>query len=162
MKENNITFRTEVFKADIEAVREIVSSTGFFHDYEVPVAVELVEERLQKGVESGYHFVFAEVDGKTAAYSCYGEIPCTNGSYDLYWIVTHNDYRRMGIGKKLLAETEKNIKELGGRGIYVETASKEKYMPTRMFYVQCSYIKEAELKDFYEIGDNKVIYVKYL
>lgn len=153
-----ITFRTEPTQADIENIREIVTSTGFFYDHEIPVAVELVEERLKKGVESGYIFIFAEVDGKTVAYSCFGEIACTKGSYDLYWIATHNDFRGKGIGKKLMAETMKAIAEIGGRSVYIETSSKALYEPTRKFYENYGCSTEAILKDFYDTNDHKYIY----
>ena len=54
-------FRTEPKPDDIAAIRRIVASTGFFRPDEIAVAVELVEERLARGLEaSGYHFVFAE------------------------------------------------------------------------------------------------------
>lgn len=153
-----IVYRNEPQETDIENVREIITSTGFFYDHEIPVAVELVEERLQKGLDSGYFFIFAELDGKTIAYSCFGEIPCTKGSYDLYWIATHNDYRGKGIGKKLLAETVKAIAEVGGRSIYIETSSKKMYEPTRYFYENYGCTTEAILKDFYDTNDHKYIY----
>ena len=143
-------------------IEEIVRSTGFFRKDEVLVAVELIEERLSKGVESGYEFLFAEIDGKTIAYSCYGLIPCTIHSYDLYWIVTHNDYRSRGIGRALLTETEKAVRNAGGQGIYAETSSKEQYAPTRAFYEKNGYVLKARFKDFYDIGDDKCVYVKYL
>jgi ribosomal protein S18 acetylase RimI-like enzyme len=153
-----ITHRTEPKAEDIENIREIVTSTGFFHDHEIPVAVELVEERLKKGLDSGYFFIFSELEGKTIAYSCFGEIPCTKGSYDLYWIATHNDFRGKGIGKKLMAETMKAIKELGGRSVYIETSSKTLYEPTRKFYENYGCSTEAILKDFYDTNDHKYIY----
>lgn len=156
--QKDLIFRFDPTNADIENIREIVTSTNFFHDHEIPVAVELVEERLEKGVESGYHFIFADTDGKTIAYACYGEIPCTKGSYDLYWIATHNDYRGKGIGKTLMAEVERHIKGIGGRVIYIETSSKKMYEPTQKFYENYGCTTDAILKDFYDIGDNKIIY----
>jgi hypothetical protein len=71
------TFRYEVTPADREAVRRIVASTGFFNPAEVEIAVELVDERLAEGPASGYHFVFAERDGQTHGYACYGHISGT-------------------------------------------------------------------------------------
>ena len=56
--ERLLTLRYEVAEADIQRVREIVDSTGFFHPPEVDVAVELVEERLRRGDASGYFFAF--------------------------------------------------------------------------------------------------------
>lgn len=154
--------RTEVSPSDPETVRDILQSTGFFRDDEIPVAVELVEERLAKGPESGYEFIFAEVDGKTVAYACFGLIPCTLCSYDLYWIGTHQDYRGMGLGKIVLLEVEKTIRALGGNGIYIETSSLPKYEPTRAFYLKNGYPEKARFEDFYDKGDDKVVYVKYV
>ena len=107
----NITFRTEPVKSDIQRVIEIVESTKFFYDHEIEVAAELVTERLSHGESTGYYFVFAEVDGVTVAYSCYGPITMSKTSFDLYWIATHNDYRGKGIGKKLLEETCRHAKK---------------------------------------------------
>ena len=140
----------------------MVVSTGFFYDHEVDVAVELIEERLHKGEKSGYFFVFAEVDGITAAYSCYGPISTTKSSHDLYWIVTHNDFRGKGIGKKLLDETYRHVRAMGGTQIYAETSGREHYAPTRQFYDSAGYTLESTLKDFYDKGDDKLTYVKRL
>jgi GNAT superfamily N-acetyltransferase len=158
----NILFRTTPEKKDINRIREIVVSTKFFYDHEVDVAVELIEERLGKGESSGYNFVFAEVDGVTAAYSCYGLIPLTKSSFDLYWIVTHNDYRGKGIGKKLLEETYKQAREMGCTLIIAETSGLDHYAPTRRFYDNNKFTLEARLRDFYDKGDDKYIYFKKL
>ncbi len=158
----NIRFRTNVTVEDLENVREITTSTGFFYDFEIPVAVSLVQDHLDDGEESGYLFVFAEVEGKTVAYSCYGHIAGTDAGYDLFWIATHNDLRGTGIGKLLLEETHRHAKEMGARYIVAETSSLEKYLPTRLFYEKNNYSNEALIPDYYKPGDGKVIYVKRL
>jgi GNAT superfamily N-acetyltransferase len=154
--------RTAVNAADSQAVRDIVSSTGFFSPAETDVAVELIEDRLSRGDRSDYHFVFAEVEDRTAGYTCFGEIACTVGSYDLYWIVVHNQMRGGGLGRRLLAETERLIAARGGRRIYIETSSRAQYEPTRQFYLHCGYRIAALLEDFYAPGDGKVVFVKAL
>jgi GNAT superfamily N-acetyltransferase len=160
MNKKQIKYRQEVLQDDPESVREIIESTGFFHKEETDVAVELVEERLAKGISSGYYFLFAECDGRTIGYTCFGPIACTIASYDLYWIAVHNDFRSQGIGKVLLEKSENLIKDLGGQRVYIETSSKAQYEPTRAFYLRCNYIEEAVLEDFYAPNDSKVIYVK--
>lgn len=157
-----IKFRSDVLASDIEAVGNIVKSTGFFNEEEIQIAMELVGERVEKGEKSGYEFIFAETDGKVVGYTCYGRIACTKHSYDMYWIATHYDYQGLGIGKMLIDETEKAIKEQGGNGIYVETSSKEQYHPTRAFYIKMNYIQKALFEDFYDKNDGKVVYVKFL
>lgn len=157
---DHIILRREVFPGDQDLVKAIVTSTGFFREDEVLIAAELVEERLEKGASSGYEFLFAEMDGETLAYSCFGLIPCTLHSYDLYWIATHREYMNRGIGKYLLQESEKTIFSLGGKGIYVETSSKDLYAPTRAFYEKNQYLLQARFENFYAPGDDKLVYVK--
>lgn len=160
LHDDTIILREEVFDSDTEAVRRITASTGFFAAEEIDVAVELVEERLAKGMKSGYYFIFAVSCGAPVAYSCYGPIACTVSSYDLFWIVVSDTLRGKNIGTRLLALSEQRIRELGGTRIYVETSSRKLYDPTRKFYEKRDYRKEAVLDDFYAPGDAKVIYVK--
>jgi GNAT superfamily N-acetyltransferase len=162
MANNPVQMREEVLPADIEAVRRIVESTGFFSKAEADVAAELVEERLNKGIQSGYYFLFAEQDGRVVGYSCFGPIACTLFSYDLYWIAVEDAFRGQGLGRQLLEASEKAIAKLGGRRIYVETSSREQYHPTRAFYLRCDYLEASVLEDFYAPGDSKVTYLKVL
>ncbi len=155
-----VSFRYEAAPSDRETVRALVAATGFFRDDEVAVAVELVDERLVKGAASGYHFVFAEVEGQTAGYACYGPIACTVWSYDLFWIAVDPRRQRLGLGRRLVEESERLIREAGGRRVYIETSGKEQYLPTRGFYERCGYAFDAELAEFYGPGDSKVVYVK--
>ncbi len=157
-----ITFRQNVQPKDIEQVRLIVESTDFFDPDEIDIATELVQERLAKGEQSGYFFLFTEIEGRIAGYTCYGPIPATEASYDLYWIAVHNAYRGHGIGKRLLKETESLIVQQGGQRIYIETSSLDYYQPTRLFYLKNGYHVEATLKDFYYAGDSKLIYLKVI
>ncbi len=154
--------RENIKPEDPENVKKIVSSTGFFNDEEVDIAVELAEERLSKGLESGYHFLFLEIDDKTVGYSCFGPIPATKFSYDLYWIAVHKDNQNLGLGKILLNESEIAISKLGGNRIYVETSGREQYISTRKFYIACDYKEEAVLEDFYAPGDAKYLYLKVI
>ena len=155
-----LVLRDTVTEADIEQVKRIVVSTGFFAEYEIDIAVELVEERLAKGEKSGYFFVFADRNGKTLGYSCYGPIACTENRFDLYWIAVDKEYQNEGVGKILLRGSEERIAALKGEKVYVETSSREEYLPTRSFYLRCGYRVDAEQKDFYKKGDNKVVLVK--
>lgn len=147
---------------DLLHIRELVSGTGYFRPDEVDVAVELVEERLAKSTESGYYFWFADIGGQPAGYVCFGPTPCTIGSFDLYWIAVSRARQSQGLGRKLCAMAEATARNMGGRGMYVETSGKEQYLSTRLFYEKTGYAKAAELPDFYDVGDAKIIYHKPL
>jgi len=162
MHKSEIQYRENVLPADLQNVHDIVMSSGFFSRDEVNIAVELVTERLQKGLESGYYFLFAEQDGRTIGYSCFGPIPATRYSFDLYWIAVHDDLRGKGIGRLILEASEKAIRNLGGQRVYIETSGRKQYQPTRAFYLSCGYIEEAHLEDFYGPDDAKYFYVRDL
>jgi len=156
-------YRDRLVESDLQAVQEIVESTGFFTRAEIGVALELVQEHLAKGTASGYSFLLAEDGlGVTLGYTCFGPIPCTQESFDMYWIAVRPDHQGCGIGKSLFEQTEQSIAELGGSRIYIETSSRATYAPTREFYLNSGYRKEAALKDFYSPGDDKIIFTKEL
>jgi GNAT superfamily N-acetyltransferase len=158
-----LTFRKEIRNKDHGVIEDIIRSTGFFYENEIPVALSLLEDALEEGEESTYCFLFAEEeDGRTVGYSCFGEIAGTQNSYDLYWIAVHNDVRGKGYGKILLEKTHDVAREKGGRLIIAETSSLEKYAPTRHFYLTNGYIEEGHVRDFYRPGDGRITYVKHL
>jgi ribosomal protein S18 acetylase RimI-like enzyme len=155
-------FRTTVTGADRERVRAITSSSRFFTAAEIDVAIELVDDRIAKGPSSEYQYLFAELDGMTVGYSCFGLIACTVSSYDLYWIAVTEEMRGRKLGTVILLETERAIKARGGTRVYVETSSRSQYESTRLFYEKRQYQREGFFEDFYAPGDGKVVYVKAL
>lgn len=158
-------WRSTPCPADAKAVRALVAQTGFFSDEELLVAVELVDDALAQGRASGYEFVFADAStgpGALVGYTCFGPIPATESSFDLYWIAVAPAQQGNGLGRELLQESERLARLQGARQMYVDTAGREKYASTRAFYERMGYRKAAVLDDFYAPGDAKVIYVKSL
>lgn len=155
-----LTFRTEPVPADRDRVRAIVASTDKFNAEELDIAVELVDDRLSQGERSDYLFLFAEAAGEVVGYACYGRIPATERSFDLYWIAVDQARQGHGYGKAIMRECEAAIGELGGGRIYIDTSSRPDYAPTRGFYEACRYECAAVLPDFYRPGDGKAIYCR--
>ena len=153
-------FREQPIQKDMEAVASILKNSGFFNEEEQEVGVSLVRERLEQGEASLYFFQFAQEGEQVLGYTCFGPIPGTKFSYDLYWIAVKNEYRGQGMGRLIMDRTEEKIKSMGGRRIYIETSSRDQYLPTQKFYETCGYKEEARLKDFYSPFDDKIIYVK--
>ncbi|MEQ9561678.1 MAG: GNAT family N-acetyltransferase [Woeseiaceae bacterium] len=160
-----MSWRTDVRASDVVAVRSLVAETGFFSAEEIDVAAELVEETLTRGKAAGYEFVFADApdaSGRLLGYSCYGAIPATVSSFDLYWIAVAAGKQRSGLGRELIRESERQARAMGASRMFVDTAGREQYAPTRAFYERMGYRKAAVLDDFYAPGDAKVIYAKTL
>jgi GNAT superfamily N-acetyltransferase len=157
---SSLVFRNTPQPTDADSVRKLAEATGLFSPSEIEVAVELVIAALHAGVASGYRFLFADCDGRPCGYTCYGPVPCTADSFDLYWIVVDAAHQGRGIGRLLLEETERLIHHAGGRRVYAETSSRRQYHPTRTFYRHTGFRQVARLKDFYAPGDAKIIFCK--
>jgi ribosomal protein S18 acetylase RimI-like enzyme len=147
---------------DVQGVRDLVARTGIFSDAEVAIAAELVEAALRCGAVAGYEFVFAERAGRLAGYSCFGPIPATAASYDLYWIAVHPDERGRRLGTALLSRSEARIHAAGGRLVWVDTSSRRDYLPAQGFYRAAGYREAARLDGFYGADDAKLIFAKSL
>ena len=160
MKKVKTAYRTEVRREDREDVGRLVTKTGFFSAGEILIATELIDERLAKGDESGYFFLFAEEGKRLVGYACFGPIPGTLQSFDLYWIVVDPSLQGRGIGRSLLNAAERKMAGQGAGRIYIDTSSRPQYELTRGFYKACGYREDAFLEDFYAPGDGKIIFVK--
>lgn len=161
--DKGLNLRYWAVEEDIGQIRDLVECTGFFRPDEVEIAEELVREHLEKGPEeSGYFFVMADKNGKLMGYGCYGPIPCTLTSFDIYWIAVLPAFQGKGLGRIILKEMEQRIFQAKGKRVYVETSTQTRYASTRNFYERCGYRCEAVLEDFYEPGDGKAIYSKII
>jgi GNAT superfamily N-acetyltransferase len=158
--------RQQPRSGDVVAVSELLAATGFFSPAEVEIGAELVEEALNRGSAAGYHFLFEDAEGPLAVgksrgllgYCCFGEIPLTVGSFDLYWIAVSPQRQGTGHGTALLRAAEREMERLGARRVFVDTSGRAQYQPTRAFYQARGYTVAARLTDFYAPGDDKVVY----
>ena len=157
-----LTWRDEVTPADVAAIREVTASTGYFHDDEIEVAAELVEERLAKGAASGYEFVLAESDGRLIGYATFGPIPCTASGIDLYWLAVRPESQGFGLGRQIQQQVESRARSRGGTRLYAETSGRPQYASTRAFYEHMGFTLCEMLDDYYGPGDARATYMKPL
>ncbi len=141
----------------------ISAGVEVFNEEEVKTVDELWQDSLNRGAQlSGYYFLVDREGEHVVGYACYGPRALTEGTYDLYWIAVDKRQHGKGVGKALLRVVEKEVRQMGGRLIVVETSGLDKYTPTRAFYNAAGYTLEATLRDFYRDGDDLVIYTKHL
>jgi D-alanine-D-alanine ligase len=157
-----VKIRSDLCPDDRAPLAELLRATGFFNTQELEVALELVDDRLARGPASHYRFLVLEEEDTVVGYACWGVIPGTRASADLYWIVVHPDRQRQGLGRTLLEAAESWMAQAGRVRVYVETSTRAQYEPTRTFYERCGYELAAELPDFYASGDGKAIFFKLL
>jgi len=154
-----ISIRHTLHPDDRPPISRLLEGTGFFNAEEIAVALELVDDRLAYGDASHYRFLVAELDGRIGGYACWGPIPGTVESADLYWIAVDPAVQGRGVGRALIVAAEAQIADSGRRRVYVETAGRPQYAATHGFYLASGYREVARLDAFYAPGDDKVIYL---
>ncbi|MCL6100019.1 MAG: GNAT family N-acetyltransferase [Bacteroidetes bacterium] len=147
---------------DREKLVSIIEGTNNFSDEEKKIAMELIDDALGNSNHEYYNVFVYEENGKIAGYHCTGKRALTDGVYDLYWIVVDQNIQNKGIGKQLLDHAENFVKENRGRWILAETSSKDSYDATRNFYMRNNYSIVSQIKDFYKVNDNLIVFGKYI
>lgn len=147
-------------QADVEALLALTEATGFFK----PLEIETLEGVLIDFFDHNHHFAhrtFAwEEDGQVRGFVYYALEDMTDRTWYLWWIAVAPDQQGRGLGGKLLAFVEEDLRKIGARLLVVETSSTEHYEPTRCFYLKHGYTAAASIPDFYADGDGMAVFTK--
>lgn len=147
--------------SDINSIEKLLKKIPNFNAEEIKVAMELVNIAANNPQQTDYNIFVYEEEDQILGYHCTGKRPLTDAVYDLYWIVSDPEKSGLGIGRKLLDHAENFVKEKNGRWILAETSSKDEYRSTQKFYLRNNYSILGEIKDFYSVGDNLLIFGKF-
>lgn len=148
-------------EGDRDAIRTMLEGTGAFKPHETAVALELVDAALTHPRQDDYHpYVLEADDGTVASYACFGKNPMTRFAWDLYWLATRQDQMGRGFGRRIVSFVEEEVRRRGGKILVIETASNPGYGSTREFYLRIGCTLAARLPDFYDEGDDKLVFMK--
>ncbi|MGF1461149.1 MAG: GNAT family N-acetyltransferase [Leptolyngbyaceae cyanobacterium] len=84
----------------------------------------------------------------------------TTGTWNLYWLAVHPHHQKQGRGRALLTYVQQWLMDRGARLLLVETAGIEAVEYVWRFYASCGFEREARIRDFYDVGVDKVIFRK--
>jgi aminoglycoside 6'-N-acetyltransferase I len=146
---------------DIPLLKQMLERIPNFSEVEVEIAMELIDIAGFDQNQTDYNIFVYDTDGVILGFHCTGQRPLTEGTYDLYWIAADPQSGIKGIGKSLIDHAEDFVLRNNGRLILAETSSKESYQKTRSFYLKNNYLVVAQIKDFYSVGDDLIVFGKY-
>lgn len=145
--------------ADIDGLKTVLDTCGLFPS-------EYLDEMI-----SDY---FNNADTQDVWFTCIdnNEIPVaigycvpeklTNGTYNLLAIGVSENAQRQGIAKEMMNYIESQLKSKDGRILIVETSSDDAQIGARNLYQKIGYIQEAVIRDFWNDGEDKIVFLKKL
>lgn len=146
-----------IVREDLPALVGIIDETGLFPG---ELLNEMAEPFLSGTDES---FWLTWVDGDPQAVIFVEPERMTLGTYNQLLVAVRPSRQGQGIGAVLMAEVERRVRDdLGGHLVLVETSGLDEFARTRRFYERLDYRRVAEIADFYQRGESKIIYSKRL
>ncbi len=86
----------------------------------------------------------------------------TQGTWNLLLIAVQPEQQGKGIGAAIMHHIERLLAAAGERLLLVETSGLPDYERTRQFYRKLGYVEEARIREFYQAGEDKIIFRKAL
>lgn len=144
--------------ADTSALLALTRETGVFKPHEVDALNEVLADYHAANHGHGHRAVTFEENGRILGYAYYAPAAMTDRTWYLYWIAVTKDTQAKGVGSQLLHHAETDIRQAGGRVLFIETSSLPHYAKTRSFYEKHAYEVTGVLRDYYADGDDMVVF----
>ena len=149
---------------DRAPILELARGVGVFDAEEVAVVAELFDDYLRDPIQSGYNFLTdrAPDTGAVLGFACWGPTSLSRGAADLYWIATARNVQGRGVAAGLFRAVEDAVRAAGRWLIVIWTSSKPDYEAARKFYQRMGCERSCQLADFYDRGDDLMVFVRRL
>lgn len=143
--------------ADLAAIASIAEQTGLF-------PAEALGDMIAGCLDGTKDDIWltAEHDGLPIGFAFCEAERFTNGSWNLLAIGISPERQSDGVGAALTQYLEEELRRSGHRILIVETIGTPEFARTRSFYVKNGYTEEARIREFWDVGADKVTYWKHL
>jgi ribosomal protein S18 acetylase RimI-like enzyme len=142
---------------DVPALKAVIDANGLFPS---DMLDDMVASYLNEGASDDFWLTVD--DGGPVAVAYYVPERMTQGTWNLLLIAVHPDREGQGLGAALLRHVEQALAERGERVLLVETSGLPTFERTRAFYRNLGYDQEARIRDFYQAGEDKIVFRKAL
>jgi len=143
---------------NIDGLKKVVDSSGLFPSEYLD---EMISDYLNNPGTQDIWFTYIDENTPKAIGYCVPE-KLTNGTYNLLAIGVSQDSQRNGVATEMMSYIEQLLKQKDGRILIVETSSDYAQIVARKFYKKIGYTQMAVIKDFWNDGEDKIIFWKKL
>lgn len=142
--------------ADAPAIIALAEAASMFDAN----GLALVAETLDAHPTDGGALWFVKEDDEPVGVVYAIQEPMADRVWNVLMLIVAADHHSEGHGRALMAHVEQAVVDRGGRLLIVETSGTDGYERARALYPACGFREEARIGDFYEAGDDKVVFTK--
>ncbi|MEB4675229.1 GNAT family N-acetyltransferase [Enterobacteriaceae bacterium G50] len=143
--------------SDREPLLDMLNKSGQFDD-EGLLHVRKTLNNYLSG-ESDELWFSADQQGLAGVAYCAPEV-MTSDVWNLLMLWVSPSHQRQGVGNALINQVENALKNNHARLLIVETSSLHEFSAARDFYSKQGFIKEARIRHYYGIDEDKIIFTK--
>lgn len=144
---------------DTDAVVALAVSSGLFPAGDAGVVTTLMTDYFAGADRRDHRCLLLLTDADTAiGVAYYQAAVATDRTWYLTMIAIASDHQGHGHGTTLLRQVEADMTSSRQRLLLVETSGRPEFAATRRFYDKCGYAKVATVADYYQAGDDLVLY----
>ena len=148
----------KVIEQDVPNLKELLDSSELFPSEYLE---EMISDYFNNPMSEDIWFT-CEGKGKLNAIGYCSPEKFAEGTCNLKAIAVRSTLKGQGIGSEMMAFVERQLIEKSVRILIVETSSTSDFTLTRKFYNKIGYTKEATIRDFWNEGDDKIVFWKKL
>ena len=142
--------------ADRSAIKSIIEAVGF-----EPAEIDTVLSSFDSAFVEAAGSIWLVDDDSGVQGVAYTEAErMTDRTHNLLLVAVHPDQQKQGRGTALVKHAERAIAKRGGRILLIETMAIDDFAHVRQLYQRLGFTEEAQIRDFYADGYDKVIFWK--
>lgn len=147
-----------VTESDVDGLKSVLDSCGLFPSEYLD---EMISDYFRNSETVDIWFTYCINNSPVAIGYCVPE-KLTSGTYNLLAIGVSEHYQRKGIAKEMMSYIEHELRGKDGRLLIVETSSDAAQAGARKLYQKIGYTQEAVIRDFWNDGEDKIVFWKKL
>ena len=149
-------------RGDVPAVLDLVVAAELFSRSETPLLRDMMMDYFEAEHANGHRFVVDEQEDAILGVAYYQPREAADRVWDLTMIAVRPAEQRSGRGVALVNWGENELRGRDQRLLMIETSATAQYDRARSFYLKAGFDEEARVRDYWEDGDDLVIFCKSL
>ncbi|RKN38241.1 GNAT family N-acetyltransferase [Micromonospora endolithica] len=147
---------------DAPTIVDLAVAADLFPAEESGIVAQMMTDYFTAAAADGHACLVDEHDGRLVGVAYYEPLPATDRTWELTMIGVDRDHHRQGRGTRLLHAVENDLRTRHQRLLLIQTSALPAFDRARAFYRTCGYDEEARVRDYYETGDDMIMFRKAL